>query len=481
VTLTDGEGATTSAVYSLVVEPAITISPLTLPTPIVGTSYSQQLTAGGGSGSGYIFTSGPLPSGLTLSPSGLLSGTPLYASGMVFTVVITVTDSASGSDSVSYVLTVKQGSQAGDIVSSAPQTFYGENVVLTATFSAPAAGDAPMTGTVAFYDGDNYLGSAPLQSTTTQSVISLGAASPAMASAPTVSGQASLPTTELSVGNHVITAVYSGDINYTPATSETPVSVQVAPATTATTLAATTAPQGTSLIAHVVVTSPGNPPIVGTVSFYDNGVLIGTEPVIDGYASLFIGVLAPGSHTFSAGFSGSGTSSTSNATITVETDGPQVTSVDRYGYHVQPTYLLISFNGSLAPAPTENVANYQIIGPGGRKIKVSSAIYDPATNTVTLIPALRLNLHWKYRFTINGSTSSGLTNPDGALLDGAGTGVPGSNYVTTLSWANLAGKASQLPTRGSASERHSHAKLHTSTIDHLLEHGEIIVPRSSLK
>jgi hypothetical protein len=92
-----------------------------------------------------------------------------------------------------------------------------------------------------------------------------------------------------------------------------------------------------------------------------------------------------------------------------------------------------------------------------------------------------LNLHWSYQLTINGTTPLGLSNPEGTLLDGAGTGEPGSNFVTTLGWKNLAGKASQLPTHGLASGHHAHAKLHGSTIDHLLEHGYIIVPRSSLK
>ena len=60
----------------------------------------------------------------------------------------------------------------------------------------------------------------------------------------------------------------------------------------------------------------------------------------------------------------------------MDTDGPRVTTVDRYGYDTQPTYFLIDFSGPLAPTPAENVANYRIVGPGGRKFKVSSAIYD---------------------------------------------------------------------------------------------------------
>jgi hypothetical protein len=57
--------------------PTITIGPATLPPGQVGVAYSQQLTASGGTGA-YTFTvlAGTLPAGLTLSSSGLLSGTP---------------------------------------------------------------------------------------------------------------------------------------------------------------------------------------------------------------------------------------------------------------------------------------------------------------------------------------------------------------------------------------------------------------------
>ena len=134
-----------------------------------------------------------------------------------------------------------------------------------------------MTGTVSFYDGSTFLGTAPLVANGTSALPS-GTSSPAVPPG-TVSGQASLATSDLSIGGHIITAVYSGDANYASATSETPVSVSVAPATSSTTLTAATTAAGTTLTANVVVTSPGNPPVVGTVAFYDGTTLLGTEPV----------------------------------------------------------------------------------------------------------------------------------------------------------------------------------------------------------
>jgi len=426
--------------------PAITINPTTLPVATVGDSYSQQLTASGGSGSGYRFTSTGLPAGLSLTIQGLLSGTPTTAIGSPFAVDVTVTDGDGGTGSQTYTLTVKARAIAGTIVTSLARSYYGQEVTLTATFTATPAGSALMTGTVAFYDGNTYLGTEPFVATVTGAA-ALRATDIANADmSPTVSGTSNLSTSLLAVGNHILTAVYSGDANYPTATVETPVSVKVIAAVTSTTLTASTSPQGTTLIANVVVTSPGNPPVVGFISFYDGATLLGTEPVSNGVATLNVATLSPGMHSFKAVFSADGTFLASEASLVVSTDGPQVTHLLRYGFHWQPTYLLLYFNGPLDPTSAQNPANYQILGPSGHRITVVSAIYDSASHTVTLVPAERLNFHRRYCLTVNGVAPSGLTSPSGFLLDGAGNGHAGSNYVTTITWKNLAGRASKLPT-----------------------------------
>ena len=165
------------------------------------------------------------------------------------------------------------------------------------------------------------------------------------------------------------------------------------------------------------------------------------------------------------------TSATSAADVfTYNADGPRVSTVQRYGYHSQPTYLVIQFDSALDSSPAQNVSNYQIFGPGNHRIKVRSAIYNSVTHVVTLMPAQRLILRQSYTLRINGMAPSGLRNPEGLLLDGAGNGVPGSNYVTTLTKSDLAGPASQRPTAavvksgaksfviGAKTTKHKHAK-----------------------
>lgn len=66
--------------------PAISLSPATLPSGTEGMLYSQAITAVGGTAP-YTFsiTSGALPPGLSLSPTGVLSGTPTTSGVSAFT------------------------------------------------------------------------------------------------------------------------------------------------------------------------------------------------------------------------------------------------------------------------------------------------------------------------------------------------------------------------------------------------------------
>jgi Putative Ig domain len=73
---------------------ALVISTSSFPQARVGTSYSLQLTATGGTAPySWNVLSGAFPEGIVLSSSGLVSGTP-KASGS-FEVVVEVTDSKS--------------------------------------------------------------------------------------------------------------------------------------------------------------------------------------------------------------------------------------------------------------------------------------------------------------------------------------------------------------------------------------------------
>jgi ubiquitin len=234
---------------------------------------------------------------------------------------VTITDTGDGGLTGTGSVTItRAATKAGDVVSSAPQTFHGQDVVLTANLTATAVGNAPMTGSVSFYDGNILLGIVPL--TGLPLLGSLADSSILSGAQGLVSGQASLPISTLAVGDHAVQAVYSGDPNYSGATSATPLSVRVVPTMTITTLAATTTPHGTILRSTTTVTSPGDPTVAGSVSFFEDQRLMGNVPVTDGVATLNVGTVSPSQpHAFGASFSGGGDTTTSESSVTVPISG----------------------------------------------------------------------------------------------------------------------------------------------------------------
>jgi hypothetical protein len=71
---------------------------------LVGAKESQQISATGGTGPYAFSWSGSLPPGLSLSSTGLISGSPTTAGSYQFT--ITATDSSAAPDSGSQTYTV---------------------------------------------------------------------------------------------------------------------------------------------------------------------------------------------------------------------------------------------------------------------------------------------------------------------------------------------------------------------------------------
>jgi len=95
-----------SQAYTLTVTcPTVVLSPTTLGNGTVGTAYSVSLSSSGGTAPyAYTITSGSLPAGLSLSGSGLLSGTPTTAT--TASVTIQTADAFSCIASQAYTLTV---------------------------------------------------------------------------------------------------------------------------------------------------------------------------------------------------------------------------------------------------------------------------------------------------------------------------------------------------------------------------------------
>ena len=157
---------------------------------------------------------------------------------------------------------------------------YGTALTFTATIAPTSA-----TGTVTFFDGATAISAA----------------------VPVSGGSASFITSALSAGAHSITAQYSGDANFNPATS--PALVQnVTKLNTQVDLELSVSDDafrsGTPLAFSATVSPAG---ATGTVTFFDSGTPIsGAIPLTNSTATFTTTSLAVGSHSISARYNGDG-------------------------------------------------------------------------------------------------------------------------------------------------------------------------------
>ena len=96
VTATDANGCTGSTQYTLILCPALTITPATLPGGAVGVPYNGALAANGATPPVAFTALGSVPPGLHLSSAGALSGTPTQTGAFSFTVTATDANGCAG-------------------------------------------------------------------------------------------------------------------------------------------------------------------------------------------------------------------------------------------------------------------------------------------------------------------------------------------------------------------------------------------------
>jgi hypothetical protein len=103
------------------------------------------------------------------------------------------------------------------------------------------------------------------------------------------------------------------------------------------------------------------------------------------------------------------------------------------------TEILVTFSGAVNAGEARSLATYRLAAPGkkgsytaknAKMIKLKSASYDPATDTVVLIPKKPFAMTKQVQLLIDGVPPSGLQDTEGRYLDGGGQ--PGSNAVDIL-------------------------------------------------
>ncbi len=229
-----------------------TTSPL--PGGTVGSAYNQALASSGGTGTiTWSLSAGSTPPGLSVNPSGSISGNPAGAGTFSFTVK--ATDSNSDTATAPLSLTVARATTTVAPLASPSQSALNQLVTYSAVVGGGSGSVSP-TGTVTFT-------SSPAGSLTN------GILCNATVSGGNASCQANdTPQTQGNPSTDTITATYNGDANFQSSSANTTETVNSA--TTTTTVASvlpTSTTFGQSVAYSATVSGSGGPP-TGTVTFF---------------------------------------------------------------------------------------------------------------------------------------------------------------------------------------------------------------------
>jgi hypothetical protein len=194
---------------------------------------------------------------------------------------------------------ITQTIQGGSLVtlgSSASEAAQGQAVTFTATVGAVAPASGTPTGTISFSVDGSLVGSDTVDG----------------------AGAATFTTSTLSVGEHTITAAYSGDSTFASSrgnleqlidgTGSAGSSVSLTSS-----LGTVTYGQAVTLSAAVTAVTPTDGTPTGTVAFLDNGTPLGSSPLDSSGQASNVVTLDAGSHDLTAHYLGDSTFSTSDS------------------------------------------------------------------------------------------------------------------------------------------------------------------------
>jgi sugar lactone lactonase YvrE len=254
------------------------------------------------------------------SGSASLSTSALTGGTHSITAVYSGDPANAGSTSSVWTQTVTRAAATAVLASSQNPIPSTQALTLTATVSPNTA-----TGTVQFLDGATLLSTA------------------------TISNGIATFSPTLAFGSHPLTAVYSGDTNYSGVTSAA--ISQLVTTSTTTTLGANPA---TSSYGQAVQLSASiaPAPASGSIQFFDGSTSLGTVSVSAGTASFSISSLVPGAHSITAVYSGDGAAYLgSTSAAFAETVNKATTSVTASSsLNPASTGQAITFGASVTPA-----------------------------------------------------------------------------------------------------------------------------------
>lgn len=212
----------------------------------------------------------------------------------------------TASTSSAVTQTVNQATTTTAVASSLNPATFGQSVTFTVTVQ-PSVSGTP-TGTVTLLDGTTSLGTSSLPS----------------------GGIAQFTVGGWSAGSHSVTAVYSGDANFTASTSAPLVeTVNQGSTTTAISSSANPSAFDQSVTLTATVQSPAGTTAAGVVTFMDGSSSLGSATLSSNSAQLVVSALTVGTHTITASYAGGAnlSGSTSTALSQVVNGASTTTSV----------------------------------------------------------------------------------------------------------------------------------------------------------
>ncbi|HEX4441896.1 MAG TPA: Ig-like domain repeat protein [Thermoanaerobaculia bacterium] len=366
-----------------------------LPAAVVGTSYTTTLTAAGGKPPlTWVLAPGSvLPTGLTLSTGGVISGTPSGSGSFTFSVK--VSDSTAGTPQTAtqtFQLTVNARSTATSVAFGANPISFGQSTSATVTVTDTQVGGTASspTGTVALTGSGLSAGSCVL------------APSGASASA------CSVTVTPPAAGTDVIGATFTATSVHLASNGSNTLTVN--PAGTATALISSLNPSqsGQSVTFTATVTSAAGLP-TGTVSFLDGAATLATSPLTGNVATFTTSSLIIGVHPITAVYGGAPNYAGSTSAVLNQTV---------LGFYTFTGFLSpMSTAGTIAAPTFSGNANY------GSATPIKWTLQDGSGNVLTDLTTTLALTAVKY----TGSSCSGQATGTATLLYSPTAGAKGGS------------------------------------------------------
>jgi large repetitive protein len=198
-------------------------------------------------------------------------------------------DSTDGTAKASLAQVITGAPSTTTITTDTEPSTYGQTVTFTAVVSSTVG---TPNGTVTFKNGSAVLGTVALSG-----------------------GQATYAISTLNGGTRTINAVYNGSGSNGPSSASLFQIVEPAVTTTRLTSSLNPAPYGQTVTFTAVITSAASATPSGTVTIKDVKKVLGSASLVNGQMQISTSLLAEGSHTLTATYSGSANFSGSGGTL----------------------------------------------------------------------------------------------------------------------------------------------------------------------